>query len=153
MYKIKIMKSRNLLFVTLLLFVTNCIAQTKIETKDSIHYITNSIDYPITGTYTFQGTEPIVELNATGGGFYQLHDQPKRAMIWGIECDEAGAAKFIKGFDSAAYTLWYQYTTKSEDDTENDLIWKAVEFTIHFNTLKMFIQGERSKDYNEPAGK
>ena len=143
---------RNLILVAVL-FVMNCFAQsTKIETKDGIHYITNSIDYPITGTYLFQGAEPVVELNAGGAGFYQLHELPKRAMIWGIECDEAGAPKFIKGFDSAAYTLWYQYTTKSEFD-EDYMNWTPVEFTIHFNTLKMFIQGERSKDYTETARK
>ena len=143
---------RNLLLVTVL-FVVNCFAQsTKIEAKDGIHYITNTIDYPITGTYLFQGTEPVVELNDGGAGFYQLHEQPKRAMTWGIECDEVGAPMFKKGYDSAAYTLWYQYITKSESN-DDDRIWNAVEFTIHFNTLKMFIQGERSKDYTETAGK
>ena len=39
-------------------------------------------------------------------------------------------------------------TTKLDSDDETN--WTAVEFTIHFNTLKMFIKGERSKDYNEP---
>ena len=140
---------RNLLIVALV-FVMNSFAQsTKIETKDGIHYITNAIDYPITGTYLFKGAEPVVELNPSGSGFYQPHEQPKRAMNWGIECDETGLPKFIKGFDSAAYTFWYQYTTSSESDIEDDTAWKAVEFTIHFNTLKMFIQGERSKDYTE----
>ncbi len=130
----------------------NSFAQTKIEAKDGIHYITTTIDYPITGTYLFQGAEPTVELNGGGSGFYQLHDQPKRAVNWGIECDETGIPLSIKGFDSAAYTLWYQYTSKSESD-DDDMNWTAVEFTIHFNTLKMFIQGERSKDYTETAGK
>ncbi len=143
------MKSRNIMLVALL-FVINSFAQTKIETKDGIHYITNSIDYPITGTYLFQGAEPVVELNAGGAGFYQLHEIAKRAIIWGIECDETGAPKFNKGFDSAAYTLWYQYTSPESDDDKD---WTAVEFTIHFNTLKMFIQGERSKDYTETAEK
>ena len=59
---------------------------------------------------------------------------------------------FKKGYDSVAYTLWYQYITKSESN-DDDRIWNAVEFTIHFNTLKMFIQGERSKDYTKTAGK
>ena len=73
------MKSINL-FLIALLFAANSFAQsTKIEAKDGIHYITNSIDYPITGTYLFQGTEPVVELNADGAGFYQLHEQLKRA--------------------------------------------------------------------------
>ena len=66
-----------------------------------------------------------------------------------MECDEAGEPLFIKGFDNAAYTLWYQYTTKLDSDDETN--WTAVEFTIHFNTLKMFIKGERSKNYNEPT--
>ncbi len=144
------MKSKKILLVVLFLFVMKSLAQTKIEAKDGIHYITTDIDYSITGTYLFQGTEPTVELNSGGSGFYQLHEQPKRAVIWGMECDEAGSPKFDKGFDSAAYTLWYQYANPETDAETN---WKTVEFTIHFNTLKMFIQGERSKDYTETAEK
>jgi hypothetical protein len=143
------MKSIPFLLVVLLL-VAHSYAQTKIEAKDGIHYITTSIDYPVAGIYQFKGTEPIVELNDNGSGFYQLHEQPKKAVNWGIECDEAGAPKFYKGFDNAAYTLWYQYTNPEPDDDTN---WKAVEFTIHFNTQKMFIQGERSKEYTDTAGK
>ena len=142
------MKSIKILIV-ILLFVGKSFSQsTKIETNRGIHFITNTIEYPITGTYTFKGTEPVVELNDGGVGYYQLHEQPKRAIIWGMECDEAGEPLFIKGFDNAAYTLWYQYTTRLDSDDETN--WTAVEFTIHFNTLKMFIKGERSKDYNEP---
>ena len=144
------MKPKKLLLIVLFLFVMNSFAQTKIEAKDGIHFITTNIDYPITGTYQFQGTEPVVELNAGGSGFYQLHDQPKRAVNWGMECDGTGAPKFNKGFDSAAYTLWYQYTNP---ETEEEMNWTTVEFTIHFNTLKMFIQGERSKDYTDTAEK
>ena len=146
------MKLKKLLSIALLLFVMNSFAQgsaTEITTKKGIRYITNTIDYPITGTYLFQGIEPIVELNANGTGIYQLHELPKRAMIWGIECNQAGEPKFLKGFDNAAYTLWYQYTTSSEDDS--DLDWKDVEFSIHFNTLKMFIQGERVKEFSEDS--
>ncbi len=145
------MKSIKFLLVALWLFVGNSYAQTttKIEAKDGIHYLTNNIDYPITGTYFFQGAEPIVELNSGGSGVYQLHELPKRAMTWGIECDEAGAPLFKKGFDNEAYTLWYQYTTKSESNEEDDMNWKSVEFTIHFNTQKMFIQGERCKSFSE----
>jgi len=144
------MKSNNFLFIALWLFAANGFAQTKIETKDGIHYITTNIDYPVAGTYFFKGAEPTVELNGNGSGFYQLHEQPKKAVTWGIECDEAGAPKFKKGFDSAAYTLWYQYTSP---ESEEEMDWKEVPFTIHFNTLKMFIQGERSKDYTETASK
>ena len=140
--KPKIMKVKNSLIIPLLLFTLNSSAQiwTKIETRDGIHYITNNMDYiefPLLGTYLFQGKEPIVQLDKYGDGFYQLHEQPKRAITWGIECDESGALKYKKGFDNTAYTLWYQYTTKSESGDDDDLNWKPVEFTIHFNTLKI----------------
>ena len=121
-------------------------AQTKIEAQDGIHYITTDIDYPITGTYLFKGTEPVVELNSTGTGFYQRHEQPKKAITWGIECDESGKPIFKKGFDNAAYTLWYLYTNPESEDEKH---WKVTSFTIHFTSLKMFIQGERSKSYTE----
>ena len=67
------MKSIKILIV-ILLFVGKSFSQsTKIETNRGIHYITNNIEYPITGTYTFKGTEPVVELNDGGVGYYQLH--------------------------------------------------------------------------------
>ena len=95
----------------------------------------------------------VVELNEYGAGFYQLHNQLKRPIIWGIECDEKGALLYKKGFDNSKYTLWYQYASKLEEDTDEDLTWKPVDFTIHPNTLKMFIQGERSKDYKLKVSK
>lgn len=152
------MKIKNLLLITLFLFSASSFSQiwTKVETKDGVHYVTDNmeyIDFPLLGTYLFNGAEPVVILNQYGAGFYQQHDKLKRPMIWGIECDEKGALLYKKGFDNAKYTLWYQYTTKEEDDTEEDLSWKSVEFTMHFNTLKMFIQGERSKDYKPAPAK
>jgi hypothetical protein len=152
------MKSKKLLLAALLLVTVNSFSQNwdKIEAKDGIHYIShymNNINLDILGKYLFNGQEPVVELNEYGAGFYQLHDQPKRPMIWGLECDESGSLKYKKGFDNAKYILWYQYTTKQEDDTEDDVNWKSVEFTIHFSSKKMFIQGERSKDYKETAKK
>jgi hypothetical protein len=144
------MKLKNVFLIVFVLFAKNSFSQnsvSKIETKSGVHYITTSIDYPITGTYLFDGAEPIVELTANGTGFYQLHEQPKRAINWGIECLETGEPKFIKGYNSAEYSLWYQFTTAYESDTNLD--WNFVEFSIHFNTLKMYIQGERVKSYVE----
>jgi hypothetical protein len=138
--KIKYVISTILLLMAIGSFGQNSVSE--IETKKGIRYITNKMEYSITGTYLFKGNEPVVELNGNGTGFYQLHDQPKRPMEWGIECDSAGAPKFIKGFDSAEYTLWYRHTDADEG-------WKMVEFSIHFNKMKMFIQGERSKDFND----
>ncbi|MCA6422414.1 MAG: hypothetical protein IM568_06310 [Flavobacterium sp.] len=143
------MNLKKVLSFLFLLITLNCVAQnsvTTISTKTGTHYITNAIDFPIAGTYLFQGAEPIVELNNNGTGIYQLHELPKRAMIWGLECNESGALKFIKGFDNVAYTLWYQYTASS--DSDSDTHWNEVPFSIHFNTKKMFIQGERMKDYS-----
>ena len=142
------MKFKKLLPILFLLFFLNGFSQnsvSKIETKSGIHYITTDIDYPVTGTYLFEGAEPTVELNASGTGFYQLHEQPKRAVIWGFECTETGEPKFIKGYNSSEYILWYQYTTPSDADEVES--WTAVEFTIHSNSLKMYIQGERIKSY------
>ncbi len=148
--KLKRVSKVKTLLLLLLLSTSSGFAQsvTKIEAKDGIHYITTSIDYPITGTYYFHDAEPTVELNAGGNGFYQLHEQPTRPVNWGIECDETGVPKFKKGYDNAAYTLWYQYTAKTEADDEDAMMWKPVEFSIHFNTQKMFIQGERCKSYS-----
>ena len=143
------MKLKNSLSIVFLLFVINSFAQgsvTEITTKKGIRYITTSIDYPITGTYLFEGAEPTVELNANGTGFYQTHENPKRAISWGIECNQAGEPIFIKGYDSEAYSLWYLYTEDS--DSEEDKGWNVVEFSIHFNSLKMFIQGERVKSFS-----
>lgn len=144
------MTVKKLLSFALLLLTFNGFAQniTKIEAQDGIHYLTTIINYPVTGTYYFQGAEPIVELQAGGSGFYQLHEQVKRPVIWGMECDESGAPKFKKGFDNAAYTLWYQYTDRTDTDRDEDMLWKPVGFTVHFNSNKMFIQGERSKTFS-----
>ena len=143
------MKVKILSSFALLLFALNSFSQvTQIEAKDGVHYITTAIDdYPITGTYYFKEAEPTVELNAGGNGFYQLHEQPKRAVAWGIECDESGVPIFKKGYDNAAYTLWYQYTSKTDTDDDENMMWKPVPFTIHFNSNKMFIQGERCKGF------
>ncbi len=148
------MKLVKVLPIIVLFFAINSWAQnsvTEIKTKSGVKYITTSVDFPITGTYLFKGAEPTVELNGSGTGNYQLHEQPNRAIIWGLECDENGVLKFIKGFNSTAYILWYQFTDSSENTPDGN--WTSVEFSIHFNTSKMYIQGERVKDFGEPTSK
>lgn len=139
---------KNILILILLTLATSSFAQksiTKIDSKTGVHYIIPSLEYPILGTYLFKGSEPLVALNAGGTGIYQLHDQPKRPMVWGIECNEAGEPKCTKGFDNAAYTLWYSFT----DGTQNgEQAWYAVELSVHFNSNKIFIQGERMKTFS-----
>ena len=143
------MKFTILSFITLSCIVTGAFAQNKIDqirAKDGVHYITTTIDYPITGTYLFGGTtEPIIQLNPNGTGIFQLHDLSKTSIIWGIECYGNGEPKSQEGFDSAAYKFWYQNTGES-DTIEN---WMPAEFSIHFETKKMYIMGERIKTYSE----
>ncbi|MFV5692766.1 hypothetical protein ACM55K_12130 [Flavobacterium sp. LT1R49] len=145
------MKSLTLLFFTLLLSVTYSYAQKieKISTKDGSHYITTTIDYPITGTYLSVGeTEPIVQLNPDGTGIFQLDDLSKTTMVWGMECFEDGTPKYKKGFNYAVYSLWYKNKeANSEMDAKEE--WTYAHFSIHFQKKKMFIVGERSKDYIE----
>lgn len=144
------MKFQNLLFFTLFLSFIHSYAQVeKITGKDGIHYITTNIGYPITGTYLFEGlTEPIVQLDPNGNGVFQLHDLSKTTIVWGMECFEDGTPKYKKGFNYAVYSLWYKSKeSNSETDTKED--WINSHFSIHFQKKKMFILGERSKDYIE----
>ena len=144
------MKSKSIFALVMMLFMMKSFSQNtvnEIETKSGVHYITTNINYPVAGTYLFEGGEPIVELNDNGTGFYQLHDQPKRPINWGIECEKTGETLFKKGFSSEAYSFWYKFLTTYEADT--NLAWNLVPFTIHLNTLKMYIQGERVKSYKE----
>ncbi|MBF2709460.1 hypothetical protein [Flavobacterium soyangense] len=146
------MKIVKLFFATLILCITQSFAHakiTKIITQNQEHYITTTIDYPVAGTYQYENiSEPIVVLNLDGTGIFQSKDLSKKEITWGLECTEDGFLRFKEGFDSAAYSIWY----KSKDnlinpelDKNND--WKKVEFSIHFNTNKMYIMGERVKDY------
>jgi hypothetical protein len=146
------MRLKKVLIAAVLFLTMNAIAQnsaTEITTKDGVHYITNSIDYPVAGTYFFKGADPIVELNSNGTGFYQQHEEPKKAMIWGLECSKDGVLKFTKGFDSVEYILYYKYTSSTETEEE----WNKVEFSIHLNSMKMFINGERMKTFTAKVEK
>jgi hypothetical protein len=146
------MKIITLLFSALILCITQSFAQakiTKITAQNQDHYITTKIDYPIAGTYQYENiSEPIVVLNADGTGIFQNKDLSKKEITWGLECTEDGFLRFKEGFDSAAYSIWIK--TKDslinpELDENND--WIKVEFSIHFNTNKMYIMGERVKVY------
>ncbi len=159
------MSSFPKLLILLLLFSISSKAQvTEIYANDgSLHYISTAIDYPISGIYLYEGlTEPIVELNSNGTGIYQLHEQPKNKIIWGFECNKYGKLIFVKGFNSAVYTLWYHNAFSldgplinelNDDELNSDQLisndWTSVQFSIHFNNKKMYIQGERIKSYDD----
>lgn len=114
----------------------------KITYKIHEHFITTTIGYPVPGVFLYEGKgEPIIQLNANGTGIFQSEDLSKKNITWGIECTEEGVPVFKEGFNSASYTLWYK------PDTDTD--WIFVQFSIHFNKKKMFIMGERIKEYED----
>lgn len=147
------MKIFYLLTAALLISATNSYAQikvTKIKNSNKDHYIATVIGYPITGLYTYVNQiEPTTLLNEDGTGFIQNEDLIKENILWGIECSESGIPIFKEGFNSASYSFWYrksdQINSKSNDQNE----WELTSFTIHYDKKKIYISGERSKEYIE----
>lgn len=147
------MKKITLLLTVLVLSTAHSYGQiniTKINNKNKDHYLANVIGYPIIGTYNYVNkTAPITILNEDGTGVIQYEDLTKQNIIWGIECSESGIPLFKEGFNSASYSFWFKKNTtvKSNDDDENE--WTRQPFTIHYDKKKMFISGERVKEYIE----
>lgn len=103
-------------------------------------YITTTIGFPVQGTYAPIGMkEPITVLNPDGTGSIQAEDLTKKKINWGIECTEEGVPVFKEGFNSKSYTFWYRPNDSNE--------WYYSQFSIHFTKKKMFLMGERVKDY------
>lgn len=137
------MKFLKLLFFSLFLVATKSHSQVHVDQisyngKD--RYITTTIGYPIPGTYIPTGQKaPSTVLNPDGTGVIQAEDQTKTKINWGIECTEEGIPVFKEGFNSASYTFWYR------PNDSND--WIYSQFSIHFAKKKMFLMGERVKEY------
>lgn len=146
-FKTYTMKKTTLMFSALVFSVIQSFAQikiTKIKTDNKDHYIANTIGYPITGQYNFiNQIEPITILNEDGTGIIQNEDLTKENIIWGIECSESGIPIFKEGFNSASYSFWYK---KNDKNVEN---WNLQSFTIHYDKKKIYISGERVKEYIE----
>jgi hypothetical protein len=139
------MKTITLLFTTLLLSASHSYAQLKVTTinaKNKNHYIATTIGYPVAGLYVFKNqTEPTTLLNEDGTGIFQNEELVKENIVWGIECSQIGIPLFKEGFDSATYVFWY----KKGDQAD----WTSEQFSIHYDKKKMFISGERVKEYVE----
>ena len=137
------MKSLHLLLITLFFVTAHSYSQVHVDQityngKD--RYITTTIGYPVPGTYAPTGQKtPITVLNPDSTGFIQADDLTKNKINWGIECTEEGTPVFKEGFNSASYTFWYRLT-----DSE---AWNYSQFSIHFAKKKMFLMGERVKEY------
>lgn len=147
------MKNFYLLTAALLISATNSYAQikvTKIKNSNKDHYIATVIGYPITGLYTYVNQiEPTTLLNEDGTGFIQNEDLIKENILWGIECSESGIPIFKEGFNSAAYSFWYRITGTAESKSDDGENWISQSFTIHYDKKKIFISGERVKEYIE----
>jgi hypothetical protein len=147
------MKNFALLLTALVLSATHSFAQikiTKIKSKDKNHYIATVIGYPIIGTYTYVNQiTPTTVLNEDGTGVIQNEDLTKENIIWGIECSESGIPIFKEGFNSASYSFWYRITGSAESKSDDGENWISQSFTIHYDKKKMFISGERVKEYIE----
>ena len=139
------MKFLNLFLLTLFLGVTQLHAQVKVEEityKANNHFIKTVIGYPITGIYfSEEKKEPTILFNPDGTGVFQHDDLTKKNIVWGIECSDEGIPIFKEGFNSASYTFWYK-----TNDNEG---WVHTQFSIHFNKKKMYIMGERVKEYDD----
>ncbi len=142
------MKNFTLLLTVLLLSATPIFAQlkvSKINSKGKDHYIANVIGYPVAGIYMPKNTiQPTTLLNEDGTGYIQNEDLEIENIVWGIECSESGIPLFKEGFSSAVYTLWYDKTAAK---TEDEMEWKSMQFSIHYEKKQMFIDGERVKQY------
>jgi hypothetical protein len=123
---------------------------TEISNKGKIHYIASAIGYPITGIYTtVNQLEPTTLLKEDGTGIMQNEDLVKENIIWGIECSKSGVPIFKEGFNNASYSFWYKKNTAINSKSEEETEWTLTSFTVHPDKLKMFISGERVKEYVE----
>jgi hypothetical protein len=136
---------QKLLLLTLILGISTVQAQLKVDKisyRNTDHFITTTIGYPVAGLFLFEEkSEPSILLNADGTGVFQFEDLSKKNISWGIACSEEGIPVFNEGFNSATYTFWY----KTDDNSD----WIFTQFSIHYNKKKMFIMGERVKSYAE----
>ncbi|WP_428228555.1 hypothetical protein [Flavobacterium sp.] len=137
------MKSIHLVLITLFLVATQSFSQVHVDQityNGRDHYITTTIGYPVPGTFLVTGKkEPATILNADGTGVIQSDDLTKKKINWGIECTDEGIPVFKEGFNSASYTFWFR---TNDSDT-----WNYSQFSIHFTKKKMFLMGERVKEY------
>lgn len=139
------MKTLKLLFLTLFMGATQLHAQAKVTSiiyKFHEHFMTTDIGQPIAGIYLIEGkTKPIIQINADGTGIFQLENLSKKEMVWGIKCSDEGIPIYKEGFDSASYTFWYKLKGSGE--------WLYTQFLILPNKKKMYLMGDRVKDYGD----
>lgn len=139
------MKILKLLFLTLFMGATQIHAQAKVTSiiyKFHEHFMTTDIGQPVAGTYLIEGTtKPLIQVNADGTGIFQLENLSKKEMVWGIKCSDEGIPIYKEGYDSSSYTFWYKLKGSGE--------WLYTQFLIIPGKKKMYLMGDRVKDYGE----
>ena len=139
------MKSVHVFLIAIFFVVAKSYSQVEVNTithNSKERYITTTIGFPVPGTYAPIGQkEPITQLNPDGTGFIQAADLSKKKINWGIECTDEGIPVFKEGFNSKSYTFWYRPNDSDE--------WTYSQFSIHFVKKKMFLMGERVKEYED----
>ncbi|SHH09525.1 hypothetical protein [Flavobacterium defluvii] len=139
------MKALHLLLITFFFIASKSYSQVEVNVithNSKERYITTTIGYPVQGTYAPIGLkQPVTVLNPDGTGFIQADDLSKQKINWGIECTEEGTPVFKEGFNSKSYTFWYRPVEGNE--------WFYSQFSIHFAKKKMFLMGERVKEYED----
>ena len=143
------------LIIAVAAFTQNTQAQTgknvqAVTVKNETYYLTKEIGYAITGDYLYEGKgDPIVRLNSDGSGLFQLHGMSRTPMVWGIECEKDGTPMKVKTDWGFMYNLWYQIKARHKGPTwesgEVDA-WDVVQFSVHTDTGKIYILGERIKN-------
>ena len=139
------MKILRILLIALFFIATKSHTQVQVDAinyKNHERYITTTLNYPVPGTYLPIGQKaPSTVLNPDGTGVIQNADLSKSKINWGIECTDEGTPIFKEGFNSASYTFWYRITDSEE--------WNYTQLSIHFLKKKMFLMGERVKEYED----
>ncbi len=103
------MKTNKLLLLMLFIGLTTVASAQKIETftiDDKTYYGTKAIPSEVTGKYWYEKTkEPIVEINADGTGYFQVHDVKAYPVEYWIETDAKGNIQKRKSETNANYQV------------------------------------------------
>jgi hypothetical protein len=126
-----------------------CKEQAEIE-GNSVCLVREVAGYDITGTYKYEGGEPIVQLNADGSGLFQYHGCIPVPMHWGVEAD--ANEQPIKVADNERGVWWtLAYRREEAACTENGFqgypaaVWDEVQLNVLFEMNWLSILGERRK--------
>ncbi|WDF46084.1 hypothetical protein PQ459_14385 [Chryseobacterium sp. KACC 21268] len=136
-------------FLVLLLFTNFLSAQVeKFTVANHIYYGTKAIPAEITGKYLYEKTkEPIVEINADGTGYFQVHDVKAYPVEYWIETDAEGNIQKRKSETNSNYqvVLILKYGSNGESGWKgaNTGKYDRIDVTMAFDQGYAIVVGER----------